>query len=152
MGLVPFWLKPAQLAKQPYSTINARAETIRTAPTYREPFKTKHCLVPSTGWYEWQKIDAKKKRPIQRSFGPCPVGPFVCSTPDFSPVIARGFFFVDDVVRRAALGGEDEQKSDTCHQPRWVMKCRTKTEGDQASRLGSDLPDKEALDWLSRAS
>jgi hypothetical protein len=28
------WLKPDQLAKQPYSTINARAETIRTAPTY----------------------------------------------------------------------------------------------------------------------
>jgi len=62
--LVPFWLKPDQLAKQPYSTINARAETIRTAPTYREPFKTKRCLVPATGWYEWQKLDAKKKRPI----------------------------------------------------------------------------------------
>ena len=51
-GLVAFWLKPDQLAKQPYSTINARAETIRTAPTYREPFKTKRCLVPATGWYE----------------------------------------------------------------------------------------------------
>ena len=63
-GLVPFWLKPDQLAKQPYSTINARAETIRTAPTYREPFKTKRCVVPATGWYEWQKLDAKKKRPI----------------------------------------------------------------------------------------
>jgi putative SOS response-associated peptidase YedK len=63
-GRVPFWLKPDQLAKQPYCTINARAETIRTAPTYREPFKTKRCLVPATGWYEWQKLDAKKKRPI----------------------------------------------------------------------------------------
>jgi putative SOS response-associated peptidase YedK len=63
-GLVPFWLKPEQLGKQPYSTINARAETIRTAPTYREPFKTKRCLVPATGWYDWQKLDAKKKRPI----------------------------------------------------------------------------------------
>jgi putative SOS response-associated peptidase YedK len=63
-GLIPFWLKPEHLAKQPYNTINARAETIRTAPTYREPFKTKRCLVPATGWYEWQKLDAKKKRPI----------------------------------------------------------------------------------------
>ncbi|MEA2908345.1 MAG: hypothetical protein QOJ15_426 [Bradyrhizobium sp.] len=50
-GRIPFWLKPEQLAKQPYNTINARAETIRTAPTYREPFKTKRCLVPATGWY-----------------------------------------------------------------------------------------------------
>jgi putative SOS response-associated peptidase YedK len=52
---VPFWLKPDQLAKQPYSTIHARAETIRRAPTYRELFKTKRCLVPATGWYEWQE-------------------------------------------------------------------------------------------------
>jgi putative SOS response-associated peptidase YedK len=35
-GLVPFWLKPQDLGKQPYSTINARAETIRTAPTLYE--------------------------------------------------------------------------------------------------------------------
>ena len=64
-GLVPFWLKPDQLAKQPYSTINARAETIQTAPTYREPFKKRRCLVPASGWYEWQKLDekGKKKRP-----------------------------------------------------------------------------------------
>ena len=41
-----------------------------------------------------------------------------------------------------------------------VVNCRAMTEGDRgarrgrcmASRLGSDLPDKEALDWLSRAS
>lgn len=62
-GLVPFWLKPDQLGKQPYSTINARDDRIQTAPTYREPFKKRRCLVPATGWYEWQKIDAKTKRP-----------------------------------------------------------------------------------------
>ena len=36
-GLIPFWLKPDQLSKQPYATINARADRIQTAPTYREP-------------------------------------------------------------------------------------------------------------------
>ena len=39
-GLVPFWLKPDQLAKQPYSTINARAETIRTAVATANPIHT----------------------------------------------------------------------------------------------------------------
>jgi putative SOS response-associated peptidase YedK len=65
-GLVPFWLKPDQLGKRPYSTINAREETIQTAPTYREPFQKRRCLVPASGWYEWQKVDEKgkkKKRP-----------------------------------------------------------------------------------------
>ena len=48
-GLVPFWLKPDQLSKQPYATINARAETIQTAPTYREPFKKRRCLCAGVG-------------------------------------------------------------------------------------------------------
>jgi len=63
-GLVPFWLKPDQLGRQPYSTINARSDRIQTAPTYREPFKKRRCLVPASGWYEWQKIGAKAKRPF----------------------------------------------------------------------------------------
>lgn len=63
-GLVPFWLKPDQLGKQPYATINARADRIQTAPTYREPFKKRRCIVPATGWYEWQKKDAKTKIPF----------------------------------------------------------------------------------------
>lgn len=62
-GLVPFWLKPEQLGKPPYSTINARDDRIQTAPTYREPFKKRRCLVPASGWYEWQKIDSKTKKP-----------------------------------------------------------------------------------------
>ena len=64
-GLIPYWLKPEDLAKKPFSTINARAETIRTSPTYREPFAKRRCLVTTTGWYEWQKLDEKgrKKRP-----------------------------------------------------------------------------------------
>ena len=63
-GLVPFWLKPDQLARQPYATINARSDRIQTAPTYREPFKQRRCIVPASGWYEWQKIGAKTKKPF----------------------------------------------------------------------------------------
>ena len=63
-GLIPWWTKPAAAAKPPYSTINARAETIQTAASFRDPFKERRCLVPASGWYEWQKLDAKKKRPF----------------------------------------------------------------------------------------
>jgi putative SOS response-associated peptidase YedK len=41
----------------------ARSDRIQTAPTCREPFKRSRCLVPASGWYEWQKISAKAKRP-----------------------------------------------------------------------------------------
>lgn len=61
-GLVPFFTKELSDIKG-VSTINAKAETIRTSPTWREPFKKRRCLVPAGGFYEWQKIDAKTKRP-----------------------------------------------------------------------------------------
>jgi len=51
-GLVPHWSKEE---KPKYSTINARAETVAEKPTYREAFKHKRCLIPATGFYEWQK-------------------------------------------------------------------------------------------------
>jgi len=63
-GLVPYWMKPKDLARPSYATINARADRVQTAPTYREAFKKRRCLVPATGWYEWQKITAKTKRPF----------------------------------------------------------------------------------------
>lgn len=49
-GLVPFWSK--EIGK--YSTINARAETVASKPTYRVPFRDRRCLVPANGYYEWQ--------------------------------------------------------------------------------------------------
>ena len=59
-GLVPFWSKDG---KAGYSTINARAETLTTSPTYREAVKRRRCLVPADFFFEWQKLDAKTKQP-----------------------------------------------------------------------------------------
>ncbi len=43
-GLVPFFTKDLKDIKG-LSTINARSETITKAPTWREPFKKRRCLV-----------------------------------------------------------------------------------------------------------
>ncbi len=59
-GLVPSWAKEA---KSSYSMINARAETVRTKPAYRGPFKKRRCIIPSDGWFEWQKQDKGPKQP-----------------------------------------------------------------------------------------
>jgi len=59
-GLVPFWAKDAKIA---YSTINAKAETVSTSPTFREALKRRRCLVPADLFYEWKKVDAKTKQP-----------------------------------------------------------------------------------------
>ena len=35
-------------------TFNARIETVTTKPFFREPFGHRRCLMPVSGYYEWQ--------------------------------------------------------------------------------------------------
>ena len=59
-GLVPAWSKEPRTS---FSTINARAETLATSAVFRGPFKSRRCLVPASGFYEWQKLE-KGKQPF----------------------------------------------------------------------------------------
>jgi putative SOS response-associated peptidase YedK len=59
-GLVPSWSKGLPKV-QP---INARAETVPTSGMFRSAFKSRRCLIPADGFYEWQKLDAKNKQPM----------------------------------------------------------------------------------------
>ncbi|OBA88735.1 hypothetical protein A5642_16425 [Mycolicibacterium mucogenicum] len=65
-GLIPPWVKTtadgAPDTKGPL-LINARAETLTTSPAFRGSAKSKRCLVPMDGWYEWRPnpaADGKK--------------------------------------------------------------------------------------------
>jgi putative SOS response-associated peptidase YedK len=60
-GLIPFWATDPSIGLR---TINARSETITSAPTFREAIKYRRCLVPSDLFYEWQKLDSKTKQPF----------------------------------------------------------------------------------------
>ncbi len=64
-GLVPHWAKDAKFG---YHTINARAETVASKPAYRSAFRKHRCLVPATGFYEWQS-GADGKQPYHIRVG-----------------------------------------------------------------------------------
>ncbi len=59
-GLVPNWAKEADIGNR---MINARAETITEKPSFREAFKSRRCIIPTTGFYEWQKKGTGAKQP-----------------------------------------------------------------------------------------
>ena len=58
-GLVPHW---ADEPRTEYSLINARAETVASKPAFRAAFHRRRCLIPATGFYEWQ-VTRQGKQP-----------------------------------------------------------------------------------------
>lgn len=68
-GLIPPWVKTnpdgTPDTKGPL-LINARSETLTTSPAFRGSARSKRCLIPMDGWYEWQpgQTDKKTKTPF----------------------------------------------------------------------------------------
>jgi len=71
-GLIPHWAK----GEPPkYHTINARAETVETAASYRSPWaKHQRCIFPVMGFYEWQQTGKAKQPYFIRLAGGEPFG------------------------------------------------------------------------------
>lgn len=59
-GLIPRWAKDAGIGNR---LINARSETVAEKPAFRAAFKTRRCIVPADGFYEWQQ-QASGKQPF----------------------------------------------------------------------------------------
>jgi putative SOS response-associated peptidase YedK len=58
-GLIPRWRRSGP-GKAP-EPINARAETLLEKPMFRSLVKSKRCLVPANGFYEWQRTGGPKQ-------------------------------------------------------------------------------------------
>lgn len=55
-GLIPFWAKNIGPG-----LINARAETVDKKPSFRQSLKSKRCLIPADGFYEWKEAGDRKR-------------------------------------------------------------------------------------------
>ncbi len=51
-GLLPSWTK--DIKRAPLLN-NARAETAVEKPSFRSAFKSRRCLIPSDGFFEWKR-------------------------------------------------------------------------------------------------
>jgi len=57
-GLIPSWAKDPSIGSKMF---NARAETVSEKPSFRSAFKKRRCLIIADGFYEWQKLEKRKK-------------------------------------------------------------------------------------------
>ena len=61
-GLIPAWAKDHKIGNR---LINARGEILAEKPSFRTAFKRRRCLIPTTGFYEWQRNpDGRTKTPM----------------------------------------------------------------------------------------
>ena len=60
-GLIPKWAKDDSIGSK---LINAHAETLSEKPSFREAFRSRRCIVPASGFYEWQKATKGGKQPF----------------------------------------------------------------------------------------
>lgn len=58
-GLVPAWADDASVGSR---MINARAESAAQKPAFRSAFARRRCLVPVSGFYEWQAVEGRKAK------------------------------------------------------------------------------------------
>ncbi len=75
-GLVPSWSKDPSIGAR---MLNARSETVTEKPSFRAAFKRRRCLVPASGFYEWQKQGKSKQ-------------PYYITTPDGAPFAIAGLW------------------------------------------------------------
>lgn len=57
-GLIPSWSKDRAISKH---LINARAETLAEKPSFKQAYQHRRCLIPATGFFEWQSTQSGKQ-------------------------------------------------------------------------------------------
>lgn len=59
-GFLPLWYKSPTDGPL---IINARSETVATKPAFRDAVRSRRCIIPASGFYEWQTADDGTKLP-----------------------------------------------------------------------------------------
>jgi putative SOS response-associated peptidase YedK len=57
-GLIPHWAKDPSMGNK---LANARGESLAERPAFRDAFRRSRCLVPASGFYEWQSVAGRKQ-------------------------------------------------------------------------------------------
>ncbi len=97
-GLLPHWMENPLEAPL---MINARQESAHEKPAFRAALERRRCLVPATGFYEWQKV-GKTRVPHRIDFSAHPLFAFAGLWERWHPVGQRPVESVAILTTKAA--------------------------------------------------
>jgi len=127
-GLVPsWWSKP--LKEMRVATFNARAETVADKPMFRDAFRRTRCLIPVSGYYEWQDTPDGKQ-------------PYYFTRRDGQPITIAGLW---DTWR-------DKQAAETIKSAAMVITDANEVIGELHDRMPVILEQDQFEPWLSGAA
>jgi putative SOS response-associated peptidase YedK len=121
-GLVPSWAKEPKIGSR---MINARVETVHEKPAFRRAFRTRRCLLPADGFYEWQPA----KDPAT---GKARKQPYFIHPQDEQVMALAGLY---EYWRDPAVSQDDDPAA-------WLMTCTiiTTEATDAAGRIHPRMP------------
>lgn len=64
-GLVPHWARDPAIGAR---LINARGESLTEKPSFRDAFRRRRCLIPASGFYEWQRVPGKGSLEVRQPY------------------------------------------------------------------------------------
>lgn len=135
-GLVPHWAKDASIG---HKLNNARAEGIADKPSFRQAVRRRRCILPASGFYEWQAAPAQQGGGKQ---------PWYIS-PKSEPFFAFAGLF--EAWRPKPTAGADGAEA-----PGWLLTCCIVTTAPNAlmatihDRMPVILPREHWDAWLNR--
>jgi putative SOS response-associated peptidase YedK len=133
-GLVPHWARdPAIGAK----LSNARSEGLADKPSFRQALRRRRCILPASGFYEWQPLPGARGKPLKQPWYISPVD---------APVFAMAGLFE---AWRAPASADAPQGE-------WLLTCCVITTAANAlmapihDRMPVMLPPAAWAAWLAR--
>ena len=141
-GLVPHWAREPSIGNK---LTNARSEGLTEKPSFRQALRRRRCILPASGFYEWQPAQGADGKPAKQPWFISPQG---------QPFFAMAGLF--EAWRAPAQPGADETVTGSTSE--WLLTCCVITTAANAlmapihERMPVLLRPEHWAAWLARGS